>query len=109
MTEIAALLSLYLAFALAHGADPRRFPARWKPTRGLLFAMRVAAAGATVAGVVLWARTGGIVEALLVALTALTVAATSFVLLAPLSPRALWSVVLACPLLIAALALVGKP
>jgi hypothetical protein len=109
MMEIAALLSFYLAFALVHGADPRRFPARrWQPTRGALFAMRVAAAATTLAGVVLWARTGDMVEALLVALAALSVAATSFVLLAPLGPRALWSVVLAFPLLIVALALVGN-
>lgn len=70
--------------------------------------MRVAAAATTLAGVVLWARTGDMVEALLVALAALSVAATSFVLLAPLGPRALWSVVLAFPLLIVALALVGN-
>ena len=108
MFEGASLLSFYLAFALLCGADPRRFPApSWKPTEGWLRAMRLGAVAAVIAGVALWTRVGGVAAALLMAPTALSVAATVFVLLAPLAGRMLWGVALACPLLIAILALAG--
>jgi hypothetical protein len=108
MVEGAALLSFYLAFALVYGADSRRFPARrYKPTRGLLHAMRAGALAALVTGVALWTWTQSLAAALLVALTALSIAATLFVLLAPLAPRALWSLAFACPLLVVVLTVTG--
>ncbi|SRR5690606_444503 len=108
MLEVASLLALYLAFALVHAAHPRRFPARrWHPTRAWLGAMRAFAAASAISGVVLWAQVQGVVAALLVALAALCVIGALFVLLAPLSPRTLWSLALACPLLIVSFTLAG--
>jgi multisubunit Na+/H+ antiporter MnhB subunit len=108
MVEAAALLSFYLAFALRHGADPRRFPVpRWRPTRGPLRLMNAGAAAAAIAGIALWTRAENTTSALLVAVAALSTAATAFVLLGPLFPRAVWVSVVACPPLVAILALLG--
>ena len=108
MLEAAAVLSFFVAFALLHGAAPHRFPLkRAKASRGVFLCMRAAALVAAGAGVLLWSRAEDATTALLVAVAALSVVATVFVLFAPLFPRAIWASVLACPLLIIALVLMG--
>lgn len=108
MLEGASLLSFFLAFALLHGAAPNRLPLkRTKAGRTVFTCMRTAAVVTAGAGVVLWSRTQNATTALLVAIAALSMVATVFVLLAPLFPRAVWALVIACLPLTIALALLG--
>jgi multisubunit Na+/H+ antiporter MnhB subunit len=97
MLEAATFASTFLAFALLHGAEPRRRPARfrtlgawWSPaatraTAGLLLAASVGQ----------WTRVEGLSAAFLVVAGAFSLAATLFVLLVPLLPRVIWGVALA--------------
>jgi hypothetical protein len=109
MLELAALACLYLAFALLYGADRKRFPLeRSKPARFLLAGMQLGAVLSTAVGFALWARVEGATAALLVAVTALSVAGSVYVLLAPLAPRVVWGFALAAPLLALVLFLIGS-
>jgi hypothetical protein len=111
MVETASVLAAYLAFALLHAARPERIPfgvaTRLRGRR----AWRVAARGLAVASfslsVALWGRVEAGPAAFLVALAALMVAATLFVLLAPIWPRAVFGLALLCPPAIVALSLLG--
>jgi hypothetical protein len=97
MLEGAALLALYLAFALLHAAEPRRRPSSWPalaPAWDRRF--RIAALACLACGTGLWARAEGLAAALLVALSALTAFATAVVLLAPVAPRLVWGLAVAC-------------
>jgi hypothetical protein len=108
MLESASVLSFYLAFALLHGADAARYPLKGaRPSRQLLRCMKGASPLAAALGTALWAEADSARAALLVAPTALSAVATVFVLLAPVAPRVLWGLALACPPLILALALGG--
>jgi len=108
MLEAASVLSFFVAFALLHGAAPNRFPVkRSRPSRAVPALMRAGALVATGGGLASWTRTENTTAALLAALAALSVMATHFVLLAPLFPRAMWGLALACPLLIVALLALG--
>jgi hypothetical protein len=108
MLETASVLCFFLAFALLHGASPGRFPLQGlKPSGRLRALLRAGALVAIAAGVTSWSRAENTTAALLVALTAFSVAATAFVLLAPLFPRTVWGLALACPVLVAALLALG--
>jgi predicted anti-sigma-YlaC factor YlaD len=108
MVELAALACFYLAFGLVYGADRGRFPLkRWKPARLLFAGMKLVAALSTSVGVALWARVEGATAALLVAVTALSVAAIVFILVAPIAPRAVWGLAFSVPLLVLGLLLAG--
>jgi hypothetical protein len=108
MVELAALACFYLAFALVYGADRGRFPfKRWKPARLVFAGMKLVAALSAGVGVALWTRSEGATAAALVAVTALSVAATVCVLIAPLAPRVVWGFALSAPLLVLVLVLTG--
>lgn len=108
MLEMAAVLCFFCAFALLHGAAPGRFPIRRaKQNRSAFQLMRLGTLVALAGGVATWSRAENTTAALLVALAALSVVATAFVLLAPRFPRTLWGLALACPLLIGALLALG--
>lgn len=108
MLEAASLLSIFLAFALLHDAVPSRFPfKRSRASRVVFAAMKAGALAAAAGGIALWTRAENTTSALLVAVAALSTAATAFVLLAPLFPRAVWVSVVACPPLVAVLVFMG--
>jgi len=108
MLEVASVLSFFVAFALLHAAAPARFPLkRTKVSRAGVVCLRAAAVLATGGGVLLWSRVEDMTAALLVAAAALSVAATAFVLFAPVLPRALWALVIASVPVAVALALMG--
>jgi hypothetical protein len=108
MLEAASLLCFYLAFALLHGAQPARFPLKtWQPSRRWIGLMRLSALLAGAAGALLYDLRHGPSDALLIALPALCVMATAFVLLAPICPRLLWGLALACPPLVLVLSILG--
>lgn len=111
MVEIASLLSAYLAFALLHAARPERVPfgvapwlRRWRAWR---FAARALAAVSFSLSVWLWRRTEAGPAAYLVPFAALLCAASLFVLLAPLWPRATWGLALLSPPVVVALSFAG--
>lgn len=108
MLEGAALLALYLAFALLHAAEPRRRPPSW-PARAPAWdrRRRIAALACLASGVGLWAHAEDLAAALLVALAALTAFATAVVLLAPVAPRLMWGLAIACAPAAIALSLGG--
>ncbi|WP_437723836.1 hypothetical protein [Sorangium sp. So ce861] len=111
MVEIASLLSAYLAFALLHAARPERVPfdvaPRLRGQRAWRVAARVLAAVSFALSVWLWRRTEAGPAAYLVPFAALLCAASLFVLLAPLWPRAAWGLALLSPPAVVALSLAG--
>ncbi|MGK3969795.1 hypothetical protein WMF38_32565 [Sorangium sp. So ce118] len=111
MVEAASVLAAYFAFALLHAARPERIPfgvaSRLRGRRGWRVAARILAVAFFSLSVALWSLAEAGPAAFLVALAALLVAATLFVLLAPIWPRAVWSLAVLCPPAIAALSLLG--
>ncbi|WP_433931244.1 hypothetical protein AB3662_43880 [Sorangium cellulosum] len=111
MVEIASVLAAYFAFALLHAARPERIPfgvaSRLRGRRAWRVAARVLAFGFFSLSVALWGRAEAGPAAFLSALAALLVAASLFVLLAPIWPRAVWSLAVLCPPAIAALSFLG--
>jgi hypothetical protein len=108
MRETAAVLCFFFAFALLHGASPTRRSLWPSKLRARLAAfLRAGALVAIAVGVASWSRAESATAAWLVALSALSVAAPTFVLLVPLFPRTLWGLALASPLFIAALLVLG--
>lgn len=108
MLEGVSLWCFLFAFALLHGASPGRAPwIRLGTIPGLSTGMRAGALVAVVVGGVLWARADSPPGAFVVAVASLSATGTVFVLLAPLVPRALWLVVLTCPIALALLVLLG--
>ncbi len=85
MLEAAALAWTFLAFALFHAG-----------ARGGAAVARAAAPLSLALGVAQWSRVEDTSAALLVVLGALCAAATLFVLLVPVFPRATWGAALAC-------------
>jgi hypothetical protein len=108
MREAAAVLCFFLAFALLHGSSANRM-SRWRARRSgrLPGLLRAGALAAIAVGVTSWTRAENVTAALLVALAAVSVAATAVILLMPLFPRTLWVLALACPVLIVVLLAVG--
>jgi hypothetical protein len=106
MLEAASVLSAYLAFALLHGADPRRLP-RPPHRPPPAWAMRVAALAAYAAAITLWARADGLGSALLVGVATSTLCASVFVLMSPVVPRIVWGLAATCPVVVAVLAVRG--
>ncbi|WP_437675084.1 hypothetical protein [Sorangium sp. So ce131] len=111
MVETASILAAYLAFALLHAARPERIPfgvaARLRGKRAWSAAARGLAAAAFALSVWLWSRAEAGPSAILVAFTALMAAASLFVLIAPVWPRAAWIPALLSPPAIAVLSSVG--
>ncbi|WP_438040328.1 hypothetical protein [Sorangium sp. So ce128] len=111
MVETASVLSAYLAFALLHGARPERLPfgvaARLRARREWRASARVLAAAFFSLSVWLWSRAEAGAAAFLVPFATLLCAASAFVLLAPVWPRAVWGLAFLCPPAIAALSLLG--
>ncbi|WP_437926837.1 hypothetical protein WMF37_48685 [Sorangium sp. So ce291] len=111
MVEIASLLAAYLAFALLHAARPERVPFRVAPRlrrrRAWRIAARALAAASFSLSVWLWRRTEAGPAAFLVPFAAFLCAASLFVLLAPVWPRAAWGLALLCPPAVAALSFAG--
>jgi hypothetical protein len=98
MLEAAAVAASFLAFAAFHAAEPRRRPARWRGAAPpwLATALRVAGAAVLASSVALWRSVEGATSALLVVAAALCAAATLFVLVAPVFPRLVWGLTVAC-------------
>ncbi|MGK3998763.1 hypothetical protein [Sorangium sp. So ce1024] len=111
MVETASVLAAYFAFALLHAARPERIPfgvaSRLRGRRAWGVGARVLAVASFSLSVALWRLAEAGPAAFLVALTALLVAATLFVLLAPIWPRAVFGLAVLCPPAIAALSLLG--
>jgi hypothetical protein len=111
MLETASILAAYFAFALLHGARAERIPfqiaARLHARREWTAVARILSVVFLSLSVWLWRRTEPGPAALLVAFTAFLVAASLFVLLAPLWPRAVWALAVACLPAIAVLSLAG--
>lgn len=108
MLKAASVLCFFLACALLHRASPKR-RALWraKTSEKLPALRRAGAVVAMAVGVTSWSRAQNTTAAVLVALAALSVAATAFVLLVPLFPRTLWGLALVCPVFIAVLLVLG--
>lgn len=97
MLELATLAANFLAFALLHGAEPRRRPARFRDGATLWRQLsRVLALGLLLSSVAILARIEGTGAAVLVVLTMFSTAATVFVLAVPVFPRVTWGAALAC-------------
>lgn len=111
MIETASVLAAYFAFALLHAANPRRIPfgilSRLRSKRAWAPAARAFAVVFFSWSVWLWSRVEPGPAAILVAFTAFMGAASVFVLLAPVWPRAVWSLAILCPPAVAALSFVG--
>ncbi len=108
MLEAAALLSLYLAFALLHAAaSGRRAPGGPQPSIARRRAFQVAALAAGAAGVELWARADGPAAALLVALAALLGIRDADRAARAGGAAVVWSAALACAPAAPALAIAG--
>jgi hypothetical protein len=108
MLEAAAVLLLFLSFALVHGAATGRFPVSgWKPGKGSVALLKVGALAAAAGGVACWSQVDNTTAALLVALSALSVAATLVVLLSPVFPRAMWALLIVWSLLVVLLLPLG--
>lgn len=111
MIETASVLAAYFAFALLHAANAKRIPfgilSRLRSKRAWSPAVRAVAVVFFSWSVWLWSRVEAGPAALLVVFTAFTVAASVFVLLAPVWPRAVWSLAILCPPAVAALSFFG--
>jgi hypothetical protein len=105
MLEGATLTWAFLAFALLHGAEARRRPSFLSRLPG--GSLRVAAVAALALSISTWTRVEGMAAAILVVLAALSLAATLFVLMAPLLPRVTWVLALASGPIAVALSLMG--
>jgi hypothetical protein len=98
MLEAATFAWVTFGFALFHAAEPRRRPVRfqtslpiWSPA-----AMRIAGTVVLALSVTQRSNVEGLAAALLVVLAMACGAATLFVLVAPLAPRIVWGLAIAC-------------
>ncbi len=115
MSELILILAGVVSFALLHAAHPRRFPfgeARWHRLNGrfggprrALHALAVAVLALGLGGACYGLHPLGAVEAILIAILAITTAGSAIVLAAPLWPRVTWRLCLAAavalPILVA--------
>jgi hypothetical protein len=90
---IAALLSVYVSFALLYAANPERLPLEWQnwPRQGWGHALRWTALGALGAAVLLFLRGGEGDATLLIASSGLMTVYTIFILLISVWPKAMWT------------------
>ena len=108
MLELASFGSTFLAFALLHGAEPRRLPSRFRGAAPVWrHASRLAAAALVLLSIAVWARVEGMGAAILVVLAMFSVAATLFVLALPVIPRLTWGAAIACAVSVPVLSLLG--
>lgn len=113
MSELILILAGVVSFALLHAAHPRRFPfgeARWHRLNGrlggrlgsrfggprrTLHALAFLALALGLGGACYGLHPLGAVEAILIAILAITTAGSAIVLAAPLWPRVTWRLCLA--------------
>ena len=111
MIETASVLSAYFAFALLHAANPKRIPfsilSGPRSSRAWAPLVRVVAVVFFSWSVWLWSRVEAGPASIFVAFTGFMVAASVFVLLAPVWPRVVWSLAILCPPAVAALSFIG--
>jgi hypothetical protein len=98
MLESATLMWVILAFASFHAADVHRRPVRFQNMAAPWSSTALRAVGVLLLAlsVTLRSNVEGLAAALLVVLAMCCGAATLFVLLAPLAPRVVWGLAIAC-------------
>jgi len=108
MLELATLGSTFLAFALLHGAEPRRRPERFRGAAAPWRHVGRLVAGALVLfSIAVWAQVEGVAAAILVVSTMFSAAATLFVIAVPVVPRLIWGTASACAVSVPVLLLLG--
>jgi hypothetical protein len=98
MLESATLMWAILAFASFHAAEVRRRPVRFRNLAAACSPIALRAVGVLLLAlsVTQWSNVEGLAAALLVVLAMFCGAATLFVLFAPLAPRVVWGLAIAC-------------
>ncbi len=109
MLAFAALLSVYVSFALLYAANPERLPLEWQnwPRQGWGRALRWAALAALGTAVLLFRRGEEGDARLLVGASGLMAVTTLFILLISVWPKAMWALAFASPPAILGLVALG--
>jgi hypothetical protein len=95
MLELATLAANFVAFALLHGAEPRRRPERLRAASPMWrHVCRFLAVALVSYSVGAWARVEGLSAAILVVMTMFSAAATVFALAVTVYPRLSWGAAL---------------
>jgi hypothetical protein len=108
MLQVAAMLSIYVSFALMYAADPERLPRGWSPGHRWGVLSRLAALGGVLLASGLFARSAGGRTEMLVILSAIMTVTTLFILLLSLWPKGMWALAWISPPLIVGLVAFGS-
>jgi hypothetical protein len=109
LLAIAALLSVYVSFALLYAANPERLPLEWQnwPRQGWGHVLRWTALAALGTAALLFLRGGEGDSKLLVASSGLMTVTTIFILLISVWPKAMWALAIVSPPAILGLVALG--